>query len=323
MSRYKCVKCRAVLESPASLVGQEDTCPVCGHVCVVPQPGTRILIRLAACAGGVAVVAVLGYVLWWPEGEEGRGTRQGGGERAGPSAETNVEPLRGKAGGAEDGRASEGVGLPVQERPDGTKIEALIVAINRLSRSAKENSNPDAWQLLRLQLYELDRATEGTASTHKETIARRDARQALGRAPLPKPRSEIAMGIIVWGDRNVIARGLEGTTQTFAPMREEYRYCSKWRVVRGAYLYKEDVRQLLARSRMMFQGIDKGGKFLGSVDLLDRADSAWLTALFRTIFSLTGGTGLRVFFHDGGQDVMVIAGLDIIGASSGDSGVSP
>ena len=37
MIRYACTRCGALLESPTSLVGQQDRCPVCGQVCTVPE----------------------------------------------------------------------------------------------------------------------------------------------------------------------------------------------------------------------------------------------------------------------------------------------
>jgi len=34
--RYKCAKCKSVLESPAAMAGQQDRCPMCNHVNTVP-----------------------------------------------------------------------------------------------------------------------------------------------------------------------------------------------------------------------------------------------------------------------------------------------
>ncbi len=36
--QYKCAKCGATLESPDSMVGQQDNCPMCGQAGVVPSP---------------------------------------------------------------------------------------------------------------------------------------------------------------------------------------------------------------------------------------------------------------------------------------------
>ena len=41
MIQYRCTKCGTILESPDSMVGQEDKCPLCGQVCVVPAPMPR------------------------------------------------------------------------------------------------------------------------------------------------------------------------------------------------------------------------------------------------------------------------------------------
>lgn len=37
MIQYKCAKCGATLESPSSMAGQEDKCPLCGQKCIVPR----------------------------------------------------------------------------------------------------------------------------------------------------------------------------------------------------------------------------------------------------------------------------------------------
>lgn len=39
--RYKCAKCKTVLESPSRLAGQSDKCPICGHSNVVPAGRRR------------------------------------------------------------------------------------------------------------------------------------------------------------------------------------------------------------------------------------------------------------------------------------------
>ena len=42
MINYKCRKCGEYLEAPNSLVGQSETCPTCGNVCVVPGPSMPV-----------------------------------------------------------------------------------------------------------------------------------------------------------------------------------------------------------------------------------------------------------------------------------------
>ena len=37
MISYKCTKCGAELASPSGMAGQEETCPECGTICVVPE----------------------------------------------------------------------------------------------------------------------------------------------------------------------------------------------------------------------------------------------------------------------------------------------
>ena len=38
MIHFKCGNCSADLQSPSSMIGQEETCPQCGQVCVVSEP---------------------------------------------------------------------------------------------------------------------------------------------------------------------------------------------------------------------------------------------------------------------------------------------
>ena len=38
MIHFKCSNCSADLQSPSSMIGQEETCPQCGQVCVVSEP---------------------------------------------------------------------------------------------------------------------------------------------------------------------------------------------------------------------------------------------------------------------------------------------
>lgn len=69
MIRYKCTKCAATLESPSSLAGQKEACPVCGTVCAVPKKNRRAsLLVLMICGGGVwvLIIAVACIFLWAP-----------------------------------------------------------------------------------------------------------------------------------------------------------------------------------------------------------------------------------------------------------------
>ena len=58
MIRYKCERCRATLESPPSLAGQQDQCPICKHTCTVPQPKKGFTAVVGLCVGAVALLAV-------------------------------------------------------------------------------------------------------------------------------------------------------------------------------------------------------------------------------------------------------------------------
>ncbi|HAU37726.1 MAG TPA: hypothetical protein DCX07_08425, partial [Phycisphaerales bacterium] len=64
MIRYPCPRCGAQLESPASLAGRSDACPVCGTVCEVPAAASRkpvivACVLSAVVAAGVTVAVVL------------------------------------------------------------------------------------------------------------------------------------------------------------------------------------------------------------------------------------------------------------------------
>lgn len=68
MISYTCGKCGERLESPVSLAGQEDTCPVCGHGFIVPERTSRLPIVLAISGGaGALVMGVILVVALWPD----------------------------------------------------------------------------------------------------------------------------------------------------------------------------------------------------------------------------------------------------------------
>ncbi|HOD80019.1 MAG TPA: hypothetical protein PKG77_01285 [Phycisphaerae bacterium] len=65
MIRYKCERCRATLESPPSMAGQQDQCPLCKHVCTVPQRKKGVGKIVALCLVGLLAVAIIvGSGLW-------------------------------------------------------------------------------------------------------------------------------------------------------------------------------------------------------------------------------------------------------------------
>lgn len=72
MVRYGCPKCRVLLESPDSMAGQTDQCPICGHQFVLPAmpPDTGAsrrqnvgVLLIGACAL-MAVAGLIAYVAW-------------------------------------------------------------------------------------------------------------------------------------------------------------------------------------------------------------------------------------------------------------------
>lgn len=74
MIRYKCSKCGAILENPKSMAGQQDKCPLCGHVCTVTESKGRMPLIVGICGGGVALVVLVMAIVWlWPHGNESAG----------------------------------------------------------------------------------------------------------------------------------------------------------------------------------------------------------------------------------------------------------
>ena len=47
MITFKCHKCKESISSPESMAGQEETCPNCGNVAVVPQTATPVPVQVA------------------------------------------------------------------------------------------------------------------------------------------------------------------------------------------------------------------------------------------------------------------------------------
>ena len=79
MIQYKCPKCGATLESPSSMASQQDKCPLCGQVCVVPQAKNRLPLILGASGAGAAVVVLAVAVAWlWPSADEPKESSQAG-----------------------------------------------------------------------------------------------------------------------------------------------------------------------------------------------------------------------------------------------------
>jgi len=65
MIQYACAKCGAMLESPRSLAGQQDKCPLCGHVCIVPSAKPRVALILGLAGLCAVLVAAAAIVLWF------------------------------------------------------------------------------------------------------------------------------------------------------------------------------------------------------------------------------------------------------------------
>ena len=62
MIRHTCEKCGAVLESSESMVGQKDTCPLCGHASVVTHESSRKVL-IGVGIGAALVVGLAGILL--------------------------------------------------------------------------------------------------------------------------------------------------------------------------------------------------------------------------------------------------------------------
>ena len=66
MTRYKCLGCGTRLESPSSMAGQGDKCPVCGRVCTVPASLRKMPLIAGACA--LLVLAFVVVCVYWGGG---------------------------------------------------------------------------------------------------------------------------------------------------------------------------------------------------------------------------------------------------------------
>jgi rRNA maturation protein Nop10 len=66
MNTYSCPKCGTVLESPSSLAGQYDECPMCGSKTVVPGPRkfTRRFWWALGAVAGLILVACAAVLVW-------------------------------------------------------------------------------------------------------------------------------------------------------------------------------------------------------------------------------------------------------------------
>ena len=87
MISYKCEKCGAALESPNSMVGRKDKCPLCGATGVVPRPPKRSPLIWAVCGFALLAVIAVVLVLWL-------GQAPGGGAKDGSQSEkiAKVDP---------------------------------------------------------------------------------------------------------------------------------------------------------------------------------------------------------------------------------------
>ena len=72
MVKYTCPKCQAWLESPSSLAGQHDECPLCHAKVLVPraQPSRRRWLVLGGCTVGLVLAGSIALIF-------SAGTRRG------------------------------------------------------------------------------------------------------------------------------------------------------------------------------------------------------------------------------------------------------
>jgi len=94
MIKYECPKCGTALESPSSMAGQEDQCPLCKHTCTVPERKTGRRVFIGSCVGGGLLLAVALTVVLVPWARE---PRSGSGDtpQAQPASPPVVsDPLR-------------------------------------------------------------------------------------------------------------------------------------------------------------------------------------------------------------------------------------
>lgn len=66
MIRYTCIKCGVELESPSSMAGRKDTCPLCGTACTVPRVvrRSRRVVVIVACSIGTVFIITVAVLLF-------------------------------------------------------------------------------------------------------------------------------------------------------------------------------------------------------------------------------------------------------------------
>ena len=66
--QYNCKKCGNLLESPTSMLGQEDQCPICKNICILHEQKKQYS-KLLIISSGAAIVLIIVTLFFLARGE--------------------------------------------------------------------------------------------------------------------------------------------------------------------------------------------------------------------------------------------------------------
>jgi len=119
MVRYYCKKCQAILETSDSMIGQQERCPECGALSVVPKPrNLKPVVILSVCAAVAVLVITGGVVLYSVLGDKYGGGKDG--DRLASTGNTNPKGDDSRTAGPKGGNASKTA--PSTQAKDGDRL---------------------------------------------------------------------------------------------------------------------------------------------------------------------------------------------------------
>ena len=75
MIQYSCVKCGSMLESPNSMAGRADKCPLCGATCIVPYVAGQGRLPVIVAGGGIVLAIIIVAVILLVSGGKGESAK--------------------------------------------------------------------------------------------------------------------------------------------------------------------------------------------------------------------------------------------------------
>ena len=133
MVRYYCKKCQAILETSDSMIGQQERCPECGALSVVPKPrNLKPVVILSVCAAVAVLVITGGVVLYSVLGDKYGGGKDG--DRLASTGNINPKGDDSRTAGPKGGDASKTAPSTQASAPSGPgrdpgDVKGLIVEL--------------------------------------------------------------------------------------------------------------------------------------------------------------------------------------------------